>query len=399
MAKDQKSLQEHMDALKKVDAEVSDAIVDEKSKDNTEKSKDNTEKIIAHAEKASQMEIRSKDKEEGEISEIPFGPVGLDIGTSHIIVAQNEKDYIKSTNQLNAFFTIPYSKFAKSILVKNNIFFYEQDQTFYIVGYSAENFAYMFDTVTKRSMKSGLLCSNEEESLPVIQSIVLSLIQKPKMLGEPLCFGVPGEPVGGTESVTYHESVIKMFLAKLGYTPICVNEGMAVVLSELGSTNYTGIGISIGGGMCNVCLSYMSFPVITFSIQIAGDYIDASTGAAVGVPATRVKAIKEKDFSLLAKSTDRVVTALQIFYEEVINKLLISMERVFVTANQMPMISKPIPIALSGGSVMVDGFQKKFEAALTRIKLPFEISSVNIAEDPLNATAKGALIMAMAEKD
>lgn len=390
--KDQKSLQERMDALKKGESEISEAIVDNKSKDKTEK-------IMAHAEKTSGMEIRSKDKEEGETADVPFGPVGVDIGTSHVIVAQNEKDHIKSTNQLNAFFTIPYSKFAKSILVKNNIFFYEQDQMFYIVGYSAENFAYMFDTVTKRSMKSGLLCSDEKEGLSVIQSIVLSLIHKPKELGEPLCFGVPGEPVDGTGLVTYHESVIKLFLARLGYKPISVNEGMAVVFSELGSSNYTGIGISIGGGMCNVCLSYMSFPVITFSIQIAGDYIDASAGAAVGVPATRVKATKEKDFSLADKPTDRVVTALQIFYEEVINKLLSSMERVFVTSNQMPMISKPIPIALCGGSVMVDGFQKKFEAALTRIKLPFEVSSVNIAEDPLNATAKGALIKAMSEKD
>ncbi|MEA1967881.1 MAG: hypothetical protein U9N77_06645 [Thermodesulfobacteriota bacterium] len=392
MAKDQKSLQDHMDELKKGDSEKSDAIEDKKSKDNTEK-------IAVHAEKASGKKILSKDKEEGETAEVPFGPVGLDIGTSHIIVAQNKKKHIKSTNQLNAFFTIPYSKFAKSILVENNIFFYEQDQTFYIVGYSAQNFAYIFDTVTKRSMKSGLLCSSEKDGLTVIQSIVLSLIQKPKILGELLCFGVPGEPVYGTGLVTYHESVIKMFLGRLGYTPISVNEGMAVVLSELGSSNYTGIGISIGGGMCNVCLSYMSFPVITFSIQIAGDYIDASAGAAVGVPATRVKATKEKDFSLVDKSKDRVATALQIFYEEVINKLLSSMERVFATSNQMPMISKPIPIALSGGSVMVDGFQKKFEAALTRIKLPFEVSSVNIAEDPLNATAKGALIMAMSEKN
>jgi len=392
MEKDLQSLQERMDALKKSDVESENVLVEQKSNEVTQKK-------IVQAENTSQKEVRSRYKAEGETAEKPSGPVGLDIGTSNIIVAQNERKYIKSTKQLNAFFTIPHSKFAESILVKNNVFFFAQDGLFYIVGYSSENFAHMFDTDTRRTIKKGIICADEKEGYTVIQSIIMSLIEKPRVLGESLCFGVPGEPIDGTGSVTYHESVMKMFLRKLGYSPSSVNEGMAVVLSELGDDDYTGIGISIGGGMCNICFSYLSFPVITYSIQVAGDYIDSSVGEAVGVPATRVKAIKEEALSLLAAPGDRILTALQIFYDELINQLLDSMERVFVTANQIPMISKPIPIVLSGGSVMVDGFREKFEEALTLIKLPFEISSVHIAEDPLNTTAKGALIMAMTEED
>ncbi|MEA1933427.1 MAG: hypothetical protein U9N60_03205 [Thermodesulfobacteriota bacterium] len=37
--------------------------------------------------------------------------------------------------------------------------------------------------------------------------------------------------------------------------PISINEGLATVMSELAHDNFTGIGISMGGGMCNVCLS------------------------------------------------------------------------------------------------------------------------------------------------
>ena len=42
------------------------------------------------------------------------------------------------------------------------------------------------------------------------------------------------------------------------------------------NSNYTGIGISCGGGLCNVCLAYLSVPVFSFSIPKAGDYIDSS---------------------------------------------------------------------------------------------------------------------------
>ncbi|MBF0209286.1 MAG: hypothetical protein HQK68_00225 [Desulfamplus sp.] len=352
---------------------------------------------MAQAEHSFKKEVQSRDREEGEIADSPLGPVGLDIGTSHVIVAQNERRYIKTTKQLNAFFTIPHSKFAKDILVRNDVFFFEQDGLYYIVGYSAENFANMFDTDTRRSIKQGLLSSDEKEGITVIQAIILSLIQKPKRLGEILCFGVPGEPIDGVGSVTYHESIIKMFISRIGFTPISINEGMAVVLSELAEHDYTGIGISIGGGMCNVCLSYLSFPVLTYSIQMGGDYIDSSVGTVVGVPATRVKSIKEKELSLITKPKDRLTTALHIFYNELIQKLQKSMEKVFSASNQIPMISKPIPIVLSGGSAMPEGFTEKFQKSLSKVRLPVEISSVHLAQDPLNTTAKGALIMAMTE--
>lgn len=391
MATDRTSLQERLEALKRAET-GSDAMLEGDKKDF------NLESRMAQAEQALKKEVRSKDREEGETAEAPSGPVGLDIGTSHVIVAQNERRYIRTTNQLNAFFTIPHSKFARNILVKNDVFFFEQDDLYYIVGYSAESFANMFDTDTRRSIKQGLLCSDEKEGITVIQAIILSLIQKPKRLGEILCFGVPGEPIDGIGSVTYHESVIKMFISRMGFTPISINEGMAVVLSELADHDYTGIGISIGGGMCNVCLSYLSFPVLTYSIQMGGDYIDSSAGAVVGIPATRVKAIKEKELSLIAKPKDRLTTALHIFYNELIQKLQKSMERVFSASNQIPMIAKPIPIVLSGGTAMPEGFTEKFQKALSQVRLPVEISSVHLAEDPLNTTAKGALIMAMTEE-
>lgn len=391
MATDQKSLQERLEALKRAETESS------VMRDNGQQDFNLDSKMVA-PETSLEIEVQSKAREEGESADAPSGPVGLDIGTSHVIVAQNEPPYIKTTSQLNAFFTIPHSKFAKDILVRNDVFFFEQDDLYYIVGYSAENFANMFDTDTRRSIKQGLLCSDEKEGITVIQAIILSLIQEPKRTGEILCFGVPGEPVEGIGSVTYHESIIKMFISRMGFTPISINEGMAVVLSELALHDYTGVGISIGGGMCNVCLSYLSFPVLTYSIQIGGDYIDSSAGAVVGMAATKVKSIKEKELSLIAKPKDRLTTALHIFYNELIQKLQKSMAQVLYASNQIPMISKPVPIILSGGTAMVEGFTAKFQESLTKVKLPVEISSVHLAQDPLNATAKGALIMAMAEQ-
>ena len=357
------------------------------------------DKKMDNATDASHKPVVAKERETGQMAESPSGPVGLDVGTTHIVIAQNEVNHIKTTKQLNAFFTIPKSKFAKRILSNNEILYYELGDLFYIIGYSADSFANMFNTSTRRSIKNGILSTVEKEGVSVIQAAVVSLLNKPKRFGETICFAVPGEPLHGAGSVLYHESIIKRFLSHMGYTPISVNEAMTVVLSELSDEDHTGIGISLGGGMCNVCLSYLSFPVITYSLQIAGDYIDSMVGQSVGEPATKIKLIKEHELDLGSEPKDRIMTALHIFYDDLINKLIDSMQRVLSSTDQIPMIANPIPIVLSGGTAMPKRFTERFTKTLKNYKLPVEISTVRLADDPLNTTAKGALIMAMTEAE
>jgi len=333
----------------------------------------------------------------GEDAEIPTGPVGLDIGTSHIVVAQDKRKQIETIRDLNAFFTVPNVKFAEQILDQREVTYYERENEYYITSYSAEVFANMFNVNTRRPMQKGFLSPNEEEGLSVIRAIVNTLIQKPKKFGEILFFTIPGEPLDGTGSVVYHESVIKKFLGSLGYSPISLNEGMAVIVSELWDNDFTGIGISMGGGMCNVCLSYLSFPIFTYSIQMAGDYIDAMVGIAVGEPATKIKVIKEEELDLTQEPKDRVIGALHIFYDDLILKLLNSLKRVLYSADKAPKIKTPIPIVLSGGTATPKGCREKFEKMIKNVSLPVEISTVRLAKDPIDTPAKGALTMAMRE--
>ena len=356
------------------------------------------DKRIEKATEASKKLAASKEKGNGESTE-PMGPVGLDVGTSHIVAAQSKHNYVYSVQDLNAFFTVPNAKFAKNILSQKEIKYYENDHQYYIIGDSAQSFANMFNVNTRRPMEDGFLSPKEGVGLKVIEAIVRSLVQKPKNVGEYLCFSIPGEPFDGGGSVVYHESVVKGFLDELGYTSIAINEGMATVLSELSEDDYTGIGISMGGGMCNICLSYLSFPVITFSIQMAGDYIDSNVGKAVGESASRIKAIKEEELDLSQEPKDRISTALHIFYDEIIFKLLESLRRVIISTEKIPKISTPMPIVLSGGTAMPKGCKDKFDTKLKDINLPVEISEVRLAKDPLNTTAKGALIMAMTEAE
>ncbi|MBF0318034.1 MAG: hypothetical protein HQL04_07645 [Nitrospirae bacterium] len=328
-------------------------------------------------------------------AESPRGPVGLDLGTSNIVMAQNKGTDLHIAKQLNAFFPVVQSKFTKKILTQNNVLFFEKNKLYYILGYSAESFANMFNENTRRPMEKGLLSSREDDGITIIQAIINTLVKKPKNFGEYICFSIPGVPVDNPAFVAGYESIIKMYLGSLGYTPISINEALAIVMEELVDDNFTGIGISMGGGMCNVCLSYLSVPVITFSIQKGGDYIDDMVSREIGEPATKIKVTKEEALDLSVLPKNRMETTLQVYYMDLINTLVENLKRVISSSDNIPKIAAPIPIVLSGGTAMPKGFKEKFDETLRRSNMPIDISEVRMARDPLNTTAKGALKMAM----
>ena len=119
------------------------------------------------------------------------------------------------------------------------------------------------------------------------------------------------------------------FLSDLGYEVKSINEGLAVIYSELESSNYTGIGISCGGGLCNVCVAYLSVPVFSFSIPKAGDYIDTSAAAITGERANRVRIVKEDSFHFNGFFADKLQQVLGVYYDEMIQSLVHGMKQAF----------------------------------------------------------------------
>ena len=96
-------------------------------------------------------------------------PLGLDIGTSRIVVARNADKKYQYESQLNAFLTIPYSKLAESLLQRENVFHEVQGQDIVVAGDDAQKFAEVFHVETRRPMANGVLNPHEPHSLAVIR--------------------------------------------------------------------------------------------------------------------------------------------------------------------------------------------------------------------------------------
>jgi hypothetical protein len=322
--------------------------------------------------------------------------VGLDVGTSRICLAQRVGEEFQYETQLNAFVTIPFSKMTESVLKKEKVPHTVSGTDIVVHGNESDRFADVLNIETRRTMDKGVLNPAEPESLGMLRKIVESLVD-PVKDRQKLCFTVPAAPLGAEDNLTYHEATLRRILTDLGYEVKSINEGLAVIYSELESSNYTGIGISCGGGLCNVCVAYLSVPVFSFSIPKAGDYIDVSAAAVTGERANRVRIVKEDSFHFNGFFADKLQQVLGVYYDEMIQSLVHGMKQAFANSRNLPKSSRPLPIVLSGGTALPEGFRDRFEKALAETDLPIATNEIRIAADPLHASAKGALVAALAD--
>jgi hypothetical protein len=327
--------------------------------------------------------------------EVYTQPIGLDVGTSRIVVARAAgKKYIYES-QLNAFFTLPYSRLAESLLERENVYHQVQKDEIVVAGNDAEKFAEVFHAETRRPMKEGILNPQEPHAIAVVQSLIGKLLGKAAVPCQKVFFSVPA-PVGGNEGgIRHHRQSIHQTLSDMSYEPTAVEEGLAVVFGELSASNFSGIGISCGSGLCNVCLAVLSVPVLSFSIPKAGDFIDAQAALVTGDLATHMRVQKELGFRLTGLNGNRINNALTVYYDQVIENLVKSLRDHISSEPRLPRMTQPIPLVLAGGTVVPQGFFERFKAALQGNELPVKLSEVRISAEPLSSTARGLLMAAL----
>lgn len=319
---------------------------------------------------------------------------GLDLGTSRIVLATMNGDDVDFNPQLNAFVAIPYSRMTEQMLADEQILHQVEGGQIYAYGNRADEFAKFLDGDTRRPMQGGMLNPTEPRNVQMIGLLLERMCGKASA-GEKLCISVPSAAPDRGPDLIFHERSVQGICEKLGYQAKAINEGLAVVYCELKDANFTGIGMSFGGGMCNMCLAYLGLPVLTIATTRAGDYIDSSAASVTGETPATVRLHKENGFTLDNTGGNAIDRALGVYYGDVIDTAVNALESAMAQSKKLANFPRPIPIVCAGGTALARNFLPRLKAAIERIELPVRISDVYLAKDPLNTTAKGALVGAL----
>jgi hypothetical protein len=325
---------------------------------------------------------------------------GLDVGTANLLSAVRRKDgKFIVRRERNMFLEVPANvQRNRAMLTRLGVPYVSYRDRLYVLGDSSFDLANMFGSEVRRPMQDGFLSPKEQDAIPMLRFIVERLVGPRSVENEPVYFSVPAPSIDRENDTVYHQGVIESLLRKLGYVPHPINEGHAVVYAELAEKDFTGIGISCGGGMFNVCVAYRTIPAVTFSVSRGGDWIDEHVAKVMGLSRTRACDLKESDGVNLAEPRNREEEAVVLYYRNLIEYVLRNLAKRFSLAQDVPSFHEPVDIVVSGGTSMVGGFVEVFAQELKKVEFPLKVSGIRRANDPLTSVVRGCLIAAALEQ-
>jgi actin-like ATPase involved in cell morphogenesis len=325
---------------------------------------------------------------------------GLDVGTANLLSAVRRKDgKVIVKRERNMFLEVPANvQRNRAMLTRLNVPYVSHRDRLYVLGDSSFDLANMFGSEVRRPMMDGFLSPREQDAIPMLRFIVERLVGARTVENEPVYFSVPAPSIDRENDTVYHQGVIESLLRKLGYEPRPINEGHAVVYAELAEKDFTGIGISCGGGMFNVCVAYRTIPALTFSVSRGGDWIDEHVSKVMGISRTRACDLKEAEGLNLAEPRNREEEAIVLYYRNLIEYVLRNLARRFSLAQDVPSFHEPVEIVVAGGTSLVGGFVEVFAQELRKVEFPLRIAGVRRANDALTSVVRGCLIAAALEQ-
>jgi hypothetical protein len=322
---------------------------------------------------------------------------GLDIGTNSIVVAEfNEDENAVFRIQRDAFYRIipktevNRSSIRMSLDKRGANYIIDEDGSFIIVGEDALEMAIERNDTAQRPMQKGVISPKDKSSLPMLKLIIESLLGKGN--GQQLVYSVPAIPIDNVFDITYHTEMMGLYIRQMGYDAQAINEAFAVALSELVDDELTGLAISCGAGMTNVCVVHEGDPLVEFSVTRGGDFIDQAVGHALDVSPSLVQLEKEAGTDLFNPTT-KIMEAVSVYYTSVVSYTMQNIAyELKKREKDLPIFRTPVPVVVSGGLTLANGFEKKVEAVIRSVSFPIKIGEVRRAKEPMKAVAYGCLL-------
>lgn len=331
---------------------------------------------------------------------------GFDAGTYHIVTCKRKDGNFTYKKEINAFIEMPLdNRFVFNMMRNAGVPLIEdkESNTGYALGEAAVNMAYTMNQIElKRPMKDGCLNPKERHAQQIMNVMAHSLIGEIDEPNTKLYYSVPANAINQETDADYHSKVLqamfKAYTSEKGYKLDAhpINEALALVYAELASKAWTGIGISFGAGMVNLCYAIYGAPVFQFSLVNSGDWIDKMASRAIGEDTTTYVNKEKMNADLTAENPDTLVQrAIKSQYEIMIQHTVQGIKKGIEQAGAKARSENPVDIIIAGGTSMPKGFDVLFAKILEQANLTnIKIGSVIRPEDPLFSVARGCLIAA-----
>ncbi|HEY2251389.1 MAG TPA: hypothetical protein VGH74_10030 [Planctomycetaceae bacterium] len=267
----------------------------------------------------------------------------------------------------------------------------------------AEN---LFGTIPRDLLPHGALPKSDPVTRQVIARLIDGMLPPASQPQEVCCFAQPGcEERMLHDDPTFDERM--QFFSRIirlrGYQPLPLNPAAALVLAELGSVGFTGVGIALGASGCDVAIVHQGRQMACGRLARAGRWIDEQIARKQQTPTDSsthdevldVDACRtQKEAASLLASHDDVGRHVVERYENLIGDLVKVLRETLDSHPAIALLRQPLPLVCGGGPARIPGFKEALERELLRQEFPVVLAGLRLVAESEYSVARGCLIHA-----
>jgi hypothetical protein len=326
----------------------------------------------------------------------------LDVGVHRLRSLRIRGDRLIARSCRSLLSAVPDSEPRRGLLHHAGIPYAVCEDELVVFGDAAVEFSRLFRAPVGSLFPAARIPHHDPPARQAIAALIESLLPLPQTPHEVCCLTVPGALEArrpGSESVEFLTRLVRL----QGYTPVVLGSGLAVVLAELVERSFTGIGISLGAGSCEVTLAHRGNEVVSCSLPRGGDWIDTELArernqfvwSPQGERTLDTEAAAEWKTSIggsIGAPRDEREKFLGQLYGDLLSRLMELAARTFARHPLVPELPRPVDVVVCGGPARVAGFDRLFATVAKATPFPVEIGQVRIAAESDYTVARGCLI-------
>ena len=229
------------------------------------------------------------------------------------------------------------------------------------------------------------------QSDPVARQILTLMIDavlpQAERLGDVCCLTIPGGHDIHQAELPYDVRFFQQLVALRGYQPKLISPGQAVVLAELESASFSGIGISFGAGNCQIGIVHCGRELASCSfdecpVEHSSDRVEptsANTGEE-SIPADRM--LRAARDQVLVRGLTQTLTAAR---DELDRQGVIRW------------LAQPTHVVCTGRPTTESGFSQLFAQVWSSLDWPMKVGQLRVSTDAIYSIARGCLIQSRLE--
>lgn len=330
--------------------------------------------------------------------------VGLDLGTSGIRSLQPRAGSLRGA-QVHTIATFVRDDAAtRQLLAQAQTDTLPGDGHLVLLGDAALTWARVLRTPVRPLLPEGKL-SDEPADHQLLKLLVRSVLPAPSFEHDICCLTVPSGRGGDQDDnpeVTFFTDLIQ----ELGYRPVVIGQGQALILAELGAEGFTGLSMVFGAAVTEFSFTHHGRELARCVVSRGGNWIDEQLAAdspdyvwdlqsqrSLDLAGIRRRKESGEAAELPLEFNQAVRECFTEYLGDVIDEAVRQFQRVS-TLRRMP---EPIQVIYSGGSSRWAGFDGLVTQIIRTSAWPVGLGGIRRAETSAFTIARGCLIHAELE--